>query len=42
VAIGVTSEESPPEVSDADVTVDGPAGLANVLSALADAISVRA
>lgn len=42
VAIGVTSEESPPEVSDADVTVDGPAGLATVLSALADAISVRA
>ena len=38
VSIGVTSDESPPEVSAADVVVDGPAGLAALLDALADAI----
>jgi trehalose 6-phosphate phosphatase len=39
VSIGVTSDESPPEIHAADVVVDGPAGLAVVLDALADAIS---
>ncbi len=39
VSIGVTSAESPPEVSAADVVVEGPAGLAALLDALADAIS---
>jgi trehalose 6-phosphate phosphatase len=39
VSIGVTSEESPPEVRGADVVVEGPAGLAALLDALADAIS---
>jgi len=37
--IGVTSDESPPEVQAADVVVAGPAGLAALLDALADAIS---
>jgi trehalose 6-phosphate phosphatase len=41
VTIGVTSEESPPEVDAADALVDGPAGLAALLDALADAISAR-
>ena len=39
VSIGVTSDESPPEIHAADVVVEGPAGLAVVLDALADAIS---
>jgi len=39
VSIGVTSDESPPEIHAADVVVDGPAGLAVLLDALADAIS---
>jgi trehalose 6-phosphate phosphatase len=38
VSIGVTSDESPPEVHAADVVVEGPAGLAALLDALADAI----
>jgi trehalose 6-phosphate phosphatase len=37
VSIGVTSDESPPEVHAADVVVEGPAGLAALLDALADA-----
>jgi trehalose 6-phosphate phosphatase len=41
VSIGVTSPESPAEVSAADVVVDGPTGLAVLLDALADAISAR-
>jgi trehalose 6-phosphate phosphatase len=41
VSIGVTSPESPPEVRQADVVVDGPAGLAAVLETLADALSAR-
>jgi trehalose 6-phosphate phosphatase len=41
VTIGVTSDESPPEVHTADVVVDGPAGLAALLDELADAISAR-
>jgi trehalose 6-phosphate phosphatase len=39
VSIGVTSDESPPEVHLADVVVDGPGGLAALLAALADAIT---
>jgi trehalose 6-phosphate phosphatase len=39
VSIGVTSDESPPGVRAADVVVEGPAGLASVLDAVADAIS---
>jgi len=39
VSIGVRSDESPPEVHAADVVVDGPAGLAVLLDALADALS---
>jgi trehalose 6-phosphate phosphatase len=39
VSIGVTSDESPPEVRAADVVVEGPAELAALLDALADAIS---
>src|SRR5439155_9873264 len=42
VSIGVSSAESPPEVRDADVVVDGPAGLAALLDALADELSARA
>ena len=42
VSLGVTSDESPPEVHAADVLVDGTAGLAALLDALADAISERA
>jgi len=37
----VASPESPPEVRQADVVVDGPAGLAEVLESLADALSAR-
>jgi trehalose 6-phosphate phosphatase len=40
VSIGVTSDESPPEVRAADVVVEGPNGLATLLDALADALSV--
>ena len=39
VSIGVMSDESPPEVHAADVVVEGPAGLAALLDALADAIA---
>jgi trehalose 6-phosphate phosphatase len=39
VSIGVTSDESPPEVRAADVVVEGPAGLAALFDALADAIT---
>ncbi len=39
VSIGVRSDESPAEVHAADVVVDGPVGLAELLDALADAIS---
>jgi trehalose 6-phosphate phosphatase len=38
VSIGVTADESPPEVHAADVVVDGPAGLAALLDTLADAL----
>ena len=41
VSIGVTSEESPPEVHAADIVVEGPVGLATLLDELADAISGR-
>jgi trehalose 6-phosphate phosphatase len=41
VSIGVASPESPPEVGEADVVVDGPVGLAALLEALADAFSAR-
>jgi trehalose 6-phosphate phosphatase len=41
VRIGVRSEEAPPGIFDADVLVDGPAGLARVMQDLADAISER-
>src|SRR5207245_2790074 len=39
VTIGVASVESPPEVHDADVVVEGPGGLAAVLHTLADELS---
>jgi trehalose 6-phosphate phosphatase len=39
VSIGVTSEESPAEVQTADLVVAGPGGLADLLDALADALS---
>jgi trehalose 6-phosphate phosphatase len=39
VSIGVTADESPAEVHAADVVVEGPAGLAALLDALADAIT---
>jgi trehalose 6-phosphate phosphatase len=42
VAIGVRSREAPGAVLDADVVVDGPAGLAALMDALADAIDGRA
>jgi trehalose 6-phosphate phosphatase len=42
VSIGVASTESPPEILDADVVVEGPAGLAALLDALADELSPRA
>ena len=41
VTIGVASDEGPPEVRDADVVVEGPRGLADLLDALADEISAR-
>jgi trehalose 6-phosphate phosphatase len=41
VTIGVASAEGPAEVRDADVVVDGPRGLADLLDALADEISAR-
>jgi trehalose 6-phosphate phosphatase len=41
VSIGVASEESPPEIRAANVVVDGPAGLAELLDALADELSAR-
>lgn len=41
VTIGVASDEGPPEVHDADVVVEGPRGLADLLDALADEISAR-
>jgi trehalose 6-phosphate phosphatase len=41
VSIGVMSPESPPEVGEADVVVEGPNGLAALLDQLADAISER-
>lgn len=39
VSIGVASPESPPEVGEADVVVDGPVGLAALLDVLADALN---
>jgi len=42
VRIGVRSAEAPPGIFDADVLVDGPQGLADVLAALAAAVSARA
>jgi trehalose 6-phosphate phosphatase len=42
VTIGVSSPESPADIGEADVVVDGPIGLAAVLDELADAISARA
>jgi trehalose 6-phosphate phosphatase len=39
VAIGVQSAESPPGIADLDVVVDGPTGLATLLTQLADEIS---
>jgi trehalose 6-phosphate phosphatase len=41
VRIGVRSAEAPPGIFDADVLVDGPEGLAEVLVALAAAVSAR-
>jgi trehalose 6-phosphate phosphatase len=41
VSVGVHSEESPAAIAAQDVVVDGPAGLAALLAALADAISAR-
>jgi trehalose 6-phosphate phosphatase len=41
VTVGVRSEESPDEIAAQDVVVDGPAGLAELLAALAAAISAR-
>jgi len=41
VSIGVRSDEGPPEIEDADVVVDGPAGLAALFDALADELSAR-
>ena len=40
VTIGVASDESPAEVVAQDVVVDGPVGLAELLSQLADVLSV--
>ncbi len=39
--IGVASSESPPEIGSADVVVDGPGALLELLAELADAISGR-
>jgi trehalose 6-phosphate phosphatase len=41
VSIGVASSEGPRAVRDADVVVDGPAGLAALLELVADAIETR-
>lgn len=41
VTIGVASDEGPPEIRAADVVVDGPAGLARLIDALADELSGR-
>jgi trehalose 6-phosphate phosphatase len=41
VRVGVRSVEAPPGIFDADVLVDGPAGLARLLAELATAISAR-
>jgi trehalose 6-phosphate phosphatase len=41
ISIGVLSEESPPAVRAADVVVDGPDGLAELLATLADELSGR-
>jgi trehalose 6-phosphate phosphatase len=38
VSIGVASDESPRAVLDADIVVEGPAGLASLMDTLADAI----
>jgi trehalose 6-phosphate phosphatase len=42
VRIGVRSAEAPPGIFDADVLVDGPEGLAELLAALAAAVNARA
>jgi trehalose 6-phosphate phosphatase len=42
VSVGVTSSESPAEIGDADVVVDGPVAFAALLGDLADAINARA
>jgi trehalose 6-phosphate phosphatase len=39
ISIGVQSAESPPGITDLDVVVDGPTGLAALLAQLADAVS---
>jgi trehalose 6-phosphate phosphatase len=39
VSVGVASPESPAEVREADVVVDGPVGLAAVMESLADELS---
>jgi trehalose 6-phosphate phosphatase len=41
VRIGVRSAEAPPGIFDADVVVDGPEGLAQVLGDLVSGISAR-
>ena len=41
VRIGVRSAEAPPGIFDADVLVDGPEGLAQILAAIIDAINAR-
>jgi trehalose 6-phosphate phosphatase len=42
VRVGVRSPEAPPAVLDAELVVDGPAGLAAALDALGRAIAERA
>jgi trehalose 6-phosphate phosphatase len=41
VSIGVASDEGPPEVRAADLVVEGPRGLAELLDGLADELSAR-
>jgi trehalose 6-phosphate phosphatase len=41
VTVGVRSDESPDAIAAQDVVVEGPAGLAELLAALAAAISAR-
>ncbi|HXY94350.1 MAG TPA: trehalose-phosphatase [Acidimicrobiia bacterium] len=41
VRIGVRSDEAPPGIFDADIVVDGPAGLAAVLRDVAEELSAR-